>query len=172
MGTDVVVVVDMLRGFLEPGRALYCGDRSRDIIPRVTELLTRKRDQGAPLLYLADNHAPDDKEFLMFPPHCIRGTEESELIPELLAFPGAYIPKTRFSGFYGTNLDEILADLAPELVTVVGVCTDICVMHTVADLRNRDYAVEVPRRCVASFDEEAHTCALRHMEKILGARIV
>jgi nicotinamidase/pyrazinamidase len=45
-------------------------------------------------------------------------------------------------------------------------------MHTVADARNRDYPVEVPVDCVASFDEEAHKWALRHMEKILGARLI
>jgi nicotinamidase/pyrazinamidase len=44
-------------------------------------------------------------------------------------------------------------------------------MHTVADARNRDYAVEVPVDCVASFDAEAHRWALKHMEKVLGAKL-
>ena len=54
---------------------------------------------------------------------------------------------------------------------VVGVCTDICVLHTVADARSRDYEVEVPVDCVASFDPEAHKWALQHMERVLGATI-
>ena len=33
--TDVVLVVDMLRGFLEEGNNLYCGDDARGIIPSV-----------------------------------------------------------------------------------------------------------------------------------------
>ena len=53
----------------------------------------------------------------------------------------------------------------------MGDCTDICVLHTVADLRNRDYKVEVPADCVASFDPEQHQWALDHMDKILGAKI-
>ena len=53
-----------------------------------------------------------------------------------------------------------------------GVCTDICVMHTTADARNRDYAVEVASDAVASFDEEAHKWALQHIERILGAKLV
>jgi nicotinamidase/pyrazinamidase len=166
----VTIVVDMLRGFLEPGHPLYCGDSARRIILTVVELLGRDRE--VPVIYLADNHASDDPEFKIFPPHCLRGSDESELIPELAPFPGVLVPKTRYSGFYGTDLDGILGRAAPDLVTVVGVCTDICVMHTVADLRNRDYPVEVPAGCVASFDEEAHRCALRHIEKILGAAIV
>ena len=62
--------------------------------------------------------------------------------------------------------------LDPEKVIVCGVCTDICVMHTAADARNRDYIVEVPVDCVATFDPEAHAYALQHMEKILGANLV
>jgi len=46
------------------------------------------------------------------------------------------------------------------------------VMHTVADARNRDYSVEVPADCVATFDQEAHHYALQHMQKILGAKVV
>ncbi len=45
-------------------------------------------------------------------------------------------------------------------------------MHTTSDARNRDYVVEVPTECVASFDPQAHRYALEHMEKILGAKLV
>ena len=58
------------------------------------------------------------------------------------------------------------------MVIVCGVCTDICVLHTAADARNRDYPVEVPTDCVASYDPNAHEWALRHIEKVLGARLV
>ena len=53
-----------------------------------------------------------------------------------------------------------------------GVLTDICVMHTTADARNRDYEVEIPVGCVASPDEEAHRFALEHMDKVLGAKLI
>ena len=52
---------------------------------------------------------------------------------------------------------------------VVGNCTNICVLYTVADARFRDYAVEVPADCVATFDPEAHAFALKQMETVLGA---
>jgi len=170
--SNVVIVVDMLRGFLEEGHPLFCGEVARSIIPCVQSLLRRETKQGSHIIYLADTHEPDDKEFEMFPPHCIRGTVECEVIPELAEFQGEVIPKRRYSGFYDTVLDQRLRELQPDKIIVVGVCTDICVMHTVADARNRDYVVEVPRDCVASFDPEAHEFALKHMEKVLGARIV
>jgi nicotinamidase/pyrazinamidase len=168
---NVVLVVDMVRGFCEEGRPLYVGDTIRQTIPNVRRLLAEEKTKGSRIIFLCDNHAPDDREFEMFPPHCIRGSEEAEIIPELRPFADDIIPKTRFSVFHGTDLDERLRALSPDKIIVAGVCTDICVMHSVADARNRDYEVELPADCVATFDQEAHRYALRHMEQILGARL-
>jgi nicotinate phosphoribosyltransferase len=168
---NVVLVVDMLRGFLEEGYSLYCGARARRIIPNIQGLLERELAQDAKVFFICDHHDPDDLEFKMFPPHCIAGSAEAEVIPELARYPGEIIPKKRYSAFYGTNLDKKLNQLKPEKIIVCGVCTDICVCHTVANARNRDYQVEVPVDCVATFDEKAHHFALEHMEKVLGARL-
>jgi len=168
---NAVLVIDMLRGFLEEGYPLYCGAKARDIIPNIQRLLERELAGGAKVFFICDDHDPDDLEFKVFPPHCIEGTVEAEVIPELAKYPGEVIPKKRYSGFFGTALKAKLRELRPEKIIVCGVCTDICVMHTVADARNRDYQVEVPVDCVASFDEEAHRFALAHMEKVLGAKL-
>ena len=168
---NAVIAIDMTRGFFEKGYPLYCGDKARRIIPNIQRLLERELAQGAMVLFLNDYHDPDDLEFRMFPPHCVAGTPETEVIPELAKYSGEVIPKKRFSAFYGTALGERLSQLKPEKVIVTGVCTDICVCHTVGDARDRDYEVEVPVDCVASFDEEAHRFALGHMEKVLGAQL-
>ncbi|MFC1901759.1 nicotinate phosphoribosyltransferase [Chloroflexota bacterium] len=168
---NAVLVVDMLRGFLEEGCPLYCGARARRIIPNIKTLLEREQAKGSKIFYICDSHDPDDLEFRMFPPHCVAGTAEAEVIPELAGYPGEVIPKRRYSAFYGTELEEKLRQLKPEKIIVCGVCTDICVCHTVANARNRDYQVEVPVDCVASFDEKAHYFALEHMEKVLGASL-
>jgi nicotinamidase-related amidase len=169
---NAVIVIDMVRGFLEEGHPLYCGDQARRIIPKVGGLLQRELDRGSKIYFLCDHHDPNDLEFKMFPPHCVAGTEEAEVIPELRKFPGEVIPKNRFSCFFNTPLDDRLKELNPEKLVVCGVCTDICVLHTTADARNRDYEVEVPTDCVASFNEDGHGFALEHMEKVLGARLV
>ncbi len=170
--SNVVLVVDMVVGFMEPGHNLYCGDESREIIPRVQELIEREQADGGNVIFICDTHDPDDLEFQMFPVHCVRGTEEPEVITELRDYEGETIRKRRYSAFFETNLEDRLAELNPDRIIVCGVCTDICVMHTAADARNRDYAVEVPTDCVASFDKDAHRYALDHMEKILGARLI
>jgi nicotinamidase-related amidase len=168
---DAVLVIDMLRGFMEEGYPLYCGAGACKIIPEVERVLDAEIRKGSKIFFITDCHAPDDLEFKMFPPHCIEGSIESQVIPELKRFANKTISKQRYSAFYNTELEKELKKLKPEKIIVCGVCTDICVMHTVADARNRDYAVEVPADCVASFDNEAHKWALEHMEKVLGARL-
>ncbi|MCK4369303.1 MAG: nicotinate phosphoribosyltransferase [Dehalococcoidales bacterium] len=168
---NVVLVSDMLRGFLEEGYPLYCGERTRRIIPNVQRLLERELAQGSTVFFLCDHHAPDDPEFNMFPPHCIEGTAEAEVIPELAKYKGEVIPKRTYSSFFGTSLEEKLKKLKPEKLIVCGVCTHICVLYAVADARIRGYEVEVPVDCVASFDEKAHHFALDYMENTLGAKL-
>ncbi|UCC75450.1 MAG: cysteine hydrolase, partial [Anaerolineales bacterium] len=118
--SNVVIVIDMVRGFLEAGHALYCGDEARSIIPCVRELLQREVEKGSPILYLNDHHDPDDPEFQMFPPHSVRGTSEVEVIPELAEFEGEIIPKRHFDGFYDTALEQRLQELQPDKVIVTG----------------------------------------------------
>ena len=169
---NAVLVVDMLRGFMEEGHPLYIGAAPRRIIPHIRDLLNREIARGSKIVFLCDNHDSDDLEFKMFPPHCIAGTLEAEIIPELADYEGEIIPKKRYSGFYGTNLEARLAELKPDKIIICGVLANICVMHTTADGRNRDYEVEIPVDCVASLDEAAHSFALEHMEKALGAMLV
>ena len=167
----VVLVSDMLRGFMEEGYPLYCGARARRIIPNVQGLLEQELAQGSKVFFLCDHHAHDDAEFKMFPPHAIEGTSEAEVIPELAQYEGEIVPKNTVSSFFNTPLEEKLFKLKPEKLIVCGVCTHICVLYAVADARIRGYEVEVPVDCVASFNETAHHFALQHMEKVLGAKL-
>lgn len=168
---NAVIVIDMLRGFMERGYPLYCGANARSIIPNVQHLLERELARGSKIFFFCDRHRKDDPEFRMFPPHSIEGTVEAEIIPELRDYPGEIVPKSRYSGFYGTAMESKLKALNPEKVIVCGVCTNICVLHTVANARERDYEVEVPVDCVASFDQRAHEIGLEHIEKVLGATL-
>ena len=170
---NVVLVVDMLKGFLEPGHNLY-HEESRRIIPHSLELVQREKAAGSEILFLADNHDPDDLEFNIFPVNCVIGTEETEVIPELTEYVTGtnLVPKKRYSGFFNTDLASRLVQLAPEKLMVCGVATNVCVMHTISDARNRDYAVEVYSDCVSGPDPDAHRWALSHCQRVLGAKVI
>lgn len=172
MTASALIVVDMLNDFIDEEGALYCGQSARDIVPFVSQRLNAHRKAGSLVVYLQDAHAKDDLEFKKFPPHCVAGTWGSRIINELSPQNGEHvIAKTRYSGFYGTDLEKILAEHEPDEVEVVGVCTSICVMDTVGGLANRDYRSKVPSAGVADFDAEAHRFALQRMERLYGAAI-
>ncbi len=165
----MVIIVDTLRGFLEPEFPLYCGDHARKIIPNVKQLLKATSET---LVWVCDKHSEGDSEFAVFPKHCIANTPGAEIVPELIHFRGHVVEKDTIDGFWGTPLASILLAIKPKCVTVVGVCTDICVLYLVAGLRLRGYEVIVPSNCVASFDQQMHECALKHISEVLGATIL
>jgi nicotinamidase/pyrazinamidase len=175
---NVTIVVDVLNGFCKFGN--LASPRCDAAIPRIREVIEERRRAGDHLIFLADTHDPNDREFEVFPVHCVRGTAESEVVPELqpLLHEGTLIRKRRYSGLFETDLEARLLAAQPEQVTVVGVCTDICVLHTVADLRNRDYRVVVPASAVETFDgpghpgDEVQRWALAHLKGVLGAHVL
>lgn len=174
MTEHVLLVVDMLNDFIKKDGALYCGESAGEIVPFVEKKVREFVSRGLPVIFIIDAHDPQDLEFKRFPPHCIYGSHGSDVIPELKSLVEEYsfairVPKSRFSGFFRTNLNGILKDLDPKTIEVVGVCTNICVMYTVEELCNRDYKVIVHRDGVASFDPEAHRWALRQMVEVMGA---
>lgn len=173
MDDTTLIIVDMLNDFIDPEGALYCGEAAQVIVPHIKKHLEAFRKAGNPVIYLQDAHAPDDKEFAKFPPHCVAGTWGGEIIAALAPLAGEHVlPKTRYSGFYGTSLEQLLSELQPLRVDVAGVCTSICVMDTVGGLVNRDYSVRVLQDEVADFDPRAHAHALERMAKIYGAEII
>lgn len=173
MEKTAFIIIDMLNDFIDPEGVLYCGPAARDIIAPIKKTLEESRDNFAPVFFLKDSHDENDLEFNRFPRHCVDGTWGSEIITELAPKSGEIIvPKKRYSGFFGTDLGNLLAGTGVDSARVAGVCTSICVMDTVGGLANRDYRVTVSRQEVADFDEEMHAFSLQRMEKIYGAEVV
>ena len=79
----VLLVIDMLKDFMEEGGALFCGEKSREIIPFVKDKIAEYRQSGFKVIYVCDAHAPDDKEFKMFSNHAVKGTEGAKVIEEI-----------------------------------------------------------------------------------------
>ena len=172
--TDIILVVDMLKGFYKIGN--LANPRMENIIPNVITLLKKKSREGYKVIFLGDVHKENDVEFKTFSPHCIMETEEVDVIDELQSFlkKGKYISKNSFSGLFNTELEKVLENYNVQKIIVVGVCTDICVLHTVVDLIMRGYCVVIPKDCVETFNASFHEAseinmwALNHMT-LLGA---
>ena len=171
MPQRALIVSDMLNDFADEKGTLYF-ESAREIIPFVKDRIEDFRNTGDPVIYLQDSHSEDDKEFEKFPKHAVEGTWGSEVLPALAPRQGdVVIQKKRYSGFFETELADVLKEHNIRHVELVGVCTSICIMDTVGGLANRDYHVTVPRAGVADFDPEFHEYALKRMDKIYGAKI-
>jgi nicotinamidase-related amidase len=162
-GKVAILPVDVTSGFCSEGP--LSSERVGGIVDPIARLLRRAFDLGIRHFILPqDTHSENALEFSSFPPHCVRGTEESETVPELLNLPFSdrflVIEKESISSSIGTELDAWLAN-HPEVTTflVVGDCTDFCVYQLAMHLRLRanaltlrDVRVIVPIDGVDTFD--------------------
>jgi ureidoacrylate peracid hydrolase len=77
----------------------------------------------------------------------IRDTWNTDIVEELKPEPGDIVMyKTRYSGFYWTDLDAVLKRRGIKSLVVTGVSTSVCVDSTLRDAMFRDY------RCVLLAD--------------------
>jgi isochorismate hydrolase len=73
------------------------------------------------------------------------------------------IVKKRYSAFFGTDLDRVLAKLMPDAIILAGINTHGCIRMTAIDAYQRDWPVVLARDCVGSYDEEHHAVTLRYL---------
>lgn len=83
--------VDVQEDFMLPGGKLYVSGGEK-IIPNISRLVDVAREGHVLLISSACRHLPDDPEFEIFPPHCVRGTPGERIIPEGLAEKVHFIP--------------------------------------------------------------------------------
>ncbi|CAN5305384.1 cysteine hydrolase [soil metagenome] len=74
------------------------------------------------------------------------------------------VPKTRYSGFAGTDLDVQLTRLGVDTLVVAGLTTECCVDSTVRDAFSLDYHVFVAADACAAYEMDIHEASLKVME--------
>ncbi len=164
--TSALVIVDMVNGFVKEG-ALSSPNALR-IVPQIASLLEKSNESNRSVIAFLDEHPADHPEFSTYPPHCIRGTVESEMISELSSIGGYLpIPKNSTNGFLTAAFQSWL-QANPQITTfiVVGTCTDICVEQFALSLKthfnehNKACRLIVPMDSVATFDAPHHPANL------------
>lgn len=169
-------VIDMQNDFAKKGGALYF-DGADSIIPNVLNLIEEYKKQNLPIIFTQDWHEENDKEFEIWPKHCIKNSYGAEIIDEIKEAIKNYknvffIKKSRYSAFYKTNLDEIIKSLNITEADVAGLVTNICVLFTVEELRNRDIKVNVFKDATITFDNDMYKFSLKLMSDVLNANII
>ncbi len=104
--------------------------------------------------------------------HCIEGQRLTEIAAEDIDYrPGDYfVPKRRYSAFFGTDLEILLKGLKAETLILTGGLTDVCVHYTFVDAHQHDYHCRVVEDCVGGSGQEAHEASLRAMDTCRAVR--
>ena len=172
MSKRALLVIDMLNDFVLEGTPLEV-PKGREIIPALKRRIKEARREGISIIYICDSHDKNDEEFKVWPPHAISGAKGSKIIKELQPEKKDYIiKKKRYSGFFGTALDDTLEKLGVKELIITGLVTSICVLYTTADAVMRGYQVTIPKDSVAALSEEESQFALNQMKNILKAKVV
>jgi ureidoacrylate peracid hydrolase len=196
----VALVVDMQNDFGAKGgmfdRAGIDISITRSAIEPTARVLASVRKAGIPVVYLKHGHRPDLSD-LGAPdsPHrlkhvavgttvtapdgresriLIRDTWNTDILDEVKPeSDDTVIYKTRYSGFYATDLDSVLRARDVKWVIVTGATTSICVESTVRDAMFRDYRCIVLADCTGEpighqFSRSNHEASLLTIQTLFG----
>ncbi|RNB50876.1 cysteine hydrolase [Brevibacillus gelatini] len=176
-----LIVIDYTNDFVAADGALTCKEPGQVIEERIGELIRDFLAEGDFVVMAVDAHKEQDPyhpETGLYPPHNIIGTAGRNLygsiqdIYEEFEDTIYWMDKTRYSAFQGTDLALQLRSRGIEEIHLVGVCTDICVLHTAIEGFYQGFRVVIHEDAVASFNPVGHEWALRHFQNQLGMPVV
>ena len=187
--------VDVQADFVLPGGKLYVPGAEK-LLPDVKRLTDLARQDRVFLVSHGDFHAPNDLEFQIFPPHCMKGTPGAELVPEALTgrvfrlpndrdarLPDDFSPyqqilmeKQTLNIFESRHADALVKRLVQQIgekaeFIVFGVVTEYCVGFAAKGLLQRGRRVALVRDAIETLKPEDGKRALDELQT-LGARLI
>jgi nicotinamidase-related amidase len=186
-GRTALIVVDMQRGFLDPGEAMEVPP-ARETVGAIQTLLALFRarrmpvvftefaySESAPLLVgrLHPEHQPAKpgapRGFGLPSSSCLEGTPSADTVPELAPRPGELVIRKRgYDAFASTPLDETLRARSVTSLVVAGTMTDICVLATVIGAFHREYRVTLVEDGVSTLWPEIQRATLDIIGRAYG----
>lgn len=170
----VLIVIDMLNGFCREGYNLSLPNYNPNIEIYIKKQIEKYLLNGDKIIFMCDNHKLSDPEINdPYPPHCMEGTVEAEIIDTFSDYKknALIIHKHTLSIMYQTGLEPILQELNPDEIELVGVCTDICDLFAVYELRIRGYKVVVSEQGVLPLYQDKQKLFLDYFRDVLGAKV-
>jgi len=154
---------------------------SEDIVPRIQELLRFCRSNRVPVVYLHTTKRKDLADVGIFADIKPQTHNADDEWSNFEGSPGAefyepvkptesdlVVKKFRYSGFYGTQLENLLRALGRDTIAISGVATNVCCDSTTRDGAMRDFKVLFLSDCNASFTQEEQEATLNNFDKHFG----
>ena len=180
--TKALLIIDYTNDFVDDKGALTCGKPAQELEDYIVKTAQDFYSNGDYVILPTDTHFENDvfhPEHKLFRPHNIAGTWGQKLYGKLdewyqehQADEKVYqFAKNRYSAFQNTNLDNFLRERGIKDLYLVGVCTDICVLHTAIGGYNLNYQLTILKDGVATFTDNGQEWALEHFKNSLGAKV-
>lgn len=159
----LLYIIDMVKGFTTEG--VMHDSYILNTVPEQLKLIEKFKKENEGIAFIKEAHTENAIEFKDFPPHCIIGTSESELIEELKPYEkdALIYPKNSTSAIFAPNVITDLEEMKNlQLITAAGCCTDICVPNFLIPLKNmfnqynRDIDIAVVKGASETYDSPDH----------------
>lgn len=162
---NYLIVVDMQKDFVDGALGTK---EAAAIVPAVVDRIKKAKENGERVIFTRDTHQDDyleTQEGRSLPvKHCIQGTDGWRFIPQVNEYVELAFNKPTFGspalGRYLTEQGDV------DRVTLIGLCTDICVISNA--LLIKAFLPEVPviveQNCCAGVTPESHENALKAMQ--------
>ncbi len=183
--------VDVQADFMLPGGRLYVPGAEK-LLPNIRRLTDAAGAGKVLLVSHGDFHPPNDPEFKIFPPHCVKGTPGAELVPEALTnkvarventdeaklpedlsqYQQILLEKQTLNIFESRHAEELVRRLGDEAEFVVfGVVTEYCVSFAAKGLLERGRRVAVVKDAIETLKKEDGESTVAELQR-LGARLI
>ncbi len=167
-----LVIVDMQNDFVKTGGKLRVPDAEKTIEP-IRRLLEEARRNDVLVIFTQDTHYKGDPEYEIWGEHVLKGTWGWQIIDELKPLPHEIVvEKTRYDGFYGTPLDDLLRVYQVKHLVITGTVANICVLHTAGSAALRWYKVYVPMDAISALNTFDYYLALRQIQFLYRGTII
>ena len=161
----VLYNIDMNNGFVNFGA--MANPNYNNLVPEQIKLIEKMKREKGITNFILEGHNEDALEFKTYPKHCVLGTEEAELIPELKTYQNnknAYtFYKNSINGMLNLDVQEQIKRLKNlKEIIYSGVCSDLCVMDFARtnarflDYINKDVKLFVVKSTIDTFDAPNH----------------
>jgi nicotinamidase-related amidase len=158
-----LIIIDMVNGFTREGN--MANKYMTNIIAENVKLVKEFLKTGDLVIATKEAHNQSSVEFKDYPEHCIEGTDEAQLVPELKVYEQYFevFSKNSTCIAVAPKYIELIKKLINlEEVILIGGCTDICLMQAAIPTKclfnqlDRNVKVIVPKNAVDTYDAPWH----------------
>jgi nicotinamidase-related amidase len=155
MGILLIDLQEYFRGIIHP------------VLGNIKKIIKTSRKEHIPLFFTQHGHESTEESGMLgrwWADLIIKGSDDARLLPELeVSSKDIIIPKTTYSAFHNTGLEEKLKEHGIQDLIIGGVMTNLCCETTARDAFVRDYRVFFLADGTSTVNADFHLATLKNL---------